>query len=304
MDGLVEMRVFVAVAEAGSFVGGARRLGLSPPAVTRGVAALERRLGARLLNRTTRVVRLTEAGARFLADCRRILGEVEEAEASVAGDHGEPRGTLSVTAPVMFGRRHVAPAIFRFLERYPRITVRTVFVDRVADLIDEGLDVAVRIAALPDSGLTAVRVGAVRPVLCASPAYLARRGRPRVPADLAGHDTIGSAAFAGQPWGFLSGGGRITVRTAPRLLVNTVDVGIAAAIDGLGIARVLSYQVADEVRSGALEILLAEHELPAIPIHVVHVDGRNARARVRAFVDLVAPLLRDRLRAGFDLATA
>src|SRR5690349_3201169 len=209
MDRLETMRVFAAVADGRGFAPAARRLGLSPPAVTRAVAALEERLGARLLHRTTRVVRLTEAGERFLADCKRILGEVDEAEAAAAGSHAEPRGQLVVTAPLMFGRLHVAPIVLDFLRRHPQVAVRTLFLDRVTDMIDAGIDVAIRIGALPDSSLVATRVGTMRRVVCASPAYLRIHGTPRVPADLAGHEAIAFVGTSSHPeWAFGPGDGR------------------------------------------------------------------------------------------------
>lgn len=289
MDRLDAMRVFVAVAEQQGFSAAARQLRQSPPAITRAVAALERRLGARLLHRTTRIVRLTDAGARFLADSRRILGELEEAEASASGAHREPRGLLSITAPAMFGRLHVAPIVLAFLARYPRIQARTLLLDRVVDLHEEGIDVAVRIAHLPDSGLAAIRVGSIRRVVCASPAYLARHGMPRTPADLARHDLIAfSADQPPAPWSFT--GARIA--PAARLIVNSAEVAVAAAAAGRGLTRVLSYQIAPELRARKLRIVLAEFEQPALPIHLVHREGRNASARVRAFVDFTAQRLR------------
>jgi DNA-binding transcriptional LysR family regulator len=290
VDRLESMRVFVAVAEEQGFASAARRLAMSAPAVTRAVAALEERIGTRLLHRTTRIVRLTEAGDRFLADCKRILGEIAEAEVSAAGSHAEPRGHLGVTAPVMFGRMHVAPVILEFLALHPRVTARMLFLDRVADLIDEGLDVAVRIAHLPDSSLHAVRVGAVRRVVCASPEYLAARGTPRVPADLSQHDAIAfSLGAASEEWSFASGE---TFGPPARLVVNSNDVAIAAAAAGRGVARVLSYQIAPELRSGKLQIVLAEFEPPPIPISVVYAEGRRAAAKVRAFVDFAVERLR------------
>jgi len=293
MDRLDSMRVFVAIAEAGGFAPAARRLGLSPPAVTRAVAALEERIGARLLHRTTRIVRLTEAGGRFLADAKRILAELDEAEASAAGAHAEPRGLLTLTAPVMFGARHVAPVLLDFLARHPRVTARTLLADRVVDMLEEGIDVAVRIAHLPDSSLAAVRVGSVRRVVCASPSYLAARGVPRRPEDVAKHDAIAFSSASGEPsWPFHSGGRIETVIPPAQLTVNTAEVAVAAALAGRGLTRVLSYQVAPEVASGRLEIVLAGYEPPPIPIHVVHPEGRHANARVRAFVDFAAARLR------------
>ncbi len=296
VDRLETMRVFVAVAETRGFAPAARRLALSPPAVTRAVAALEERVGTRLLHRTTRIVRLTEAGSRFLADCKRILGEIEEAEASAAGSHAEPRGQLGVTAPVMFGRMYVAPVVLDFLARHPRVTARMLFLDRLTDLIEEGLDVAVRIAHLPDSSLHAVRVGSVRRVVCASPEYLAERGAPRTPADLSQHDAIVfSLGAAPEEWSFASGE---TLNPASRLIVNSNDVAIAAAVAGGGVARVLSYQIAPELRAGKLQVVLAEFEPPPIPISVVYAEGRRAAGKVRAFVDFAV----DRLRADESLS--
>ena len=300
MDRIDAMRVFVAVAEAGGFAPAARSLRLSPPAVTRAVAALEHRVGARLLHRTTRIVRLTEAGTRYLADARRILAELEEAEATAAGAHAEPRGQIAVTAPLLFGKMHVAPVVLGFLERFPEVSARTLFVDRVVDLMDEGLDVAVRIAVLPDSTLTAVRVGEVRRVVCAAPDYLARRGPPVTPRDLEGLDCIGfQSGVAPAPWVFpaRTGEGTETVRPPMRMLVNNADVAVAAALAGHGITRVLSYQVADEVRAGRLAIVLADREPPPVPVQLVHLEGRRAAARVRAFVDFAA----ERLRAALSV---
>ena len=295
MDRLESMRVFVAVAEAEGFAPAARRLAMSPAAVTRAVAALEERIGAQLLRRTTRIVRLTEAGGRFLADCKRILAEIDEAESSAAGSHAEPRGQLAVTAPVMFGRMYVAPVALDFLARHPRVTTRLLFLDRVVDLIDEGLDVAIRIAHLPDSSLRAVQVGSVRRVVCAAPAYLAARGTPRTPADLARHDAIGfSVGALAEPWAFAYGE---TVSPPAQLVVNSNDVAIAAAIAGRGVARVLSYQIAPELRAGTLEIVLADFEPPRVPISVVYAEARRAAAKVRAFVDFAV----ERFRADASL---
>jgi DNA-binding transcriptional LysR family regulator len=293
MDRLDSMRIFVAVAETGGFATAARRLVLSPPAVTRAVAAVEDRVGARLLHRTTRIVRLTEAGARFLEDCRRILAEVEEAEAAAAGLHAEPRGQVSITAPVLFGRLHVAPILFDVGIRHPLMVVRSFFIDRVVNLAEEGYDIAVRIAELPDSGLSAVRVGTVRRVVCASPAYLAAHGMPQTPADLADHDAIPfGQGVAARDWVFRRGDRTETVTPRARLIVNQADVAVAAAVAGHGLTRVLSYQMATDHRAGRLRTVLEEFEPPPIPIHVVHQEGRRATARVRALVDLVAAGLR------------
>jgi DNA-binding transcriptional LysR family regulator len=294
MDRLENMRVFVAVADEAGFAAAARKLALSPPAVTRAIAALEQRIGTRLLLRTTRTVRLTEAGARFLADCRRLLVEVDEAEQSAGGLHGQVRGQLGVTASTTFGRMYVAPLALEFLRTNPQVNVRAVFLDRVVDLVEEGLDVAVRIASLPDSTLTAVRVGQTRRVVCASPAYLRAQGTPKKPADVADHAAIGFTQVLMEPeWGFSVGGKRVTVAPNTRLLVNSIDVAIAAARNGHGLTRVLSYQVEEDVRAGRLRVVLQDHEPPPIPVHVVHAGGKSPPAKVRAFVDLAV----DRLRA-------
>lgn len=298
MDQLERLRTFIAVADAGGFARAARQRGSSPAAVTRAVAALEQRLGTPLLHRTTRSLRLTEAGESFLADCRRILGELEVAEAAVSGLRDEPRGVLSVTAPAMFGRRHLAPLLLDFLGQHPALTARAFFADRVVHLIDEGYDVALRIAPLPDSGLTALPVGSLRRVVAAAPAYLARRGVPRTPADLAGHQAIGFS-FDGQapaPWTFCAPGGaalrEATASPQERLVVNANDVKIAAACAGHGLVRALAYQVADEVRDGRLRIVLADHEPPPVPVHLVYPAGRMAAAKVRSFVRYAAERLR------------
>jgi DNA-binding transcriptional LysR family regulator len=287
------MRIFVAVAEEEGFAPAARRLGLSPPAVTRAVSALEERIGARLLHRTTRAVRLTDAGSRFLVDCKRILGELDEAEASAAGAHAEPRGQLGVTAPVLFGRMFVAPLLLDFLALHPQVTVRALLVDHIVDLMDEGLDVAVRIGHLPDSSFSAVRVGSVRRVVCASPDYLAARGVPHTPAALGELDVIStSPSSPSAEWTFSSPAGDVAAAPLARMSVNLAEVAIAAAVAGRGLTRVFSYQVAPELRAGRLRVVLEAFEPPPVPIHVVHAEGRRAPARVRAFVDFAAPRLR------------
>lgn len=293
VDRLETMRTFAAVASTGGFASAARRLGLSAPAVTRAIAALEARLGTRLLHRTTRVVRLTDAGAQFLADCRRILAEVEDAEAAAAGVHGELRGALAVTAPAMFGRLHVAPLVLEFLRRHRRVEIRTLLVDRVVNMLEEGLDVAVRIGPLPDSSLTAVRVGSVRRMVCAAPSYLAARGTPAAPADLAEHDIVSLTGLTPSPgWTFAAGDGRVTVPVAPRFTTNLPDVALDAVRAGHGLATLLSYQVAADLEAGRVVAVLVEFEPPPLPIHVMHGAGRRPSARVRAFVDHVVAALR------------
>jgi len=292
MDHLDSLKVFVAVAEAPGFAAAARRLQLSAPAVTRAITALELRLGAQLLQRSTRSVRLTDVGERFLGDCKRILAELAEAEASAGGAHEVPQGLLAITASTMFGRLHVAPIALDFLAAHPQVTIRGVFVDRIVHLMDEGFDLAVRIAHLPDSGLTAVRVGSMRRVVVASPAYLAERGVPQNPAELMRHDAIGFSQTDGvaAPWSFKHS--RDATQPHVRLATNAGEVAIDAAARGHGLARALHYQIDDDVRAGRLVIVLAEFEPEPLPVHLVHVAGRMAPAKLRAFIDFAAVRLR------------
>jgi DNA-binding transcriptional LysR family regulator len=290
MDRFQLMNVFVAVAEESGFAAGARRLGMSPPAVTRAVAALEQRLKVKLLNRTTRYVRTTEVGQRYLDDARRILAEADEADEAAAGVNAAPRGHLAVTAPVLFGRMFVMPLIVEYLNRYPDTAVSAVLLDRVVNLLEEGLDVGIRIGALPDSNLQATAVGSVRLVVCASKEYLRRHGVPRRPEEVLQHSIIASSAgSASISWRF---GGRV-LRIEPRLTVTTNDGAIEAALRGFGITRMLSYQVSPYVMAGDLRIVLEEHEPAPRPINIVHREGRHASAKVRAFVDLIAERLRN-----------
>ncbi|MBX3608539.1 MAG: LysR family transcriptional regulator [Hydrogenophaga sp.] len=295
MDRIDHMRVLVAVADAGNLAGAARRLGHSAPAVTRAVDQLEARIGAQLLVRTTRRVRFTDVGERFLADCRRLLAELDEAEAVAGGSFREPQGLLSVTASSMFGRLHITPLVLAFLASHAKVQVRTLFVDRIVHLVDEGYDVAVRIAHLPDSGLTAVRVGTVRRVMVASPEYLAANGEPRSLADLAGHVGIGFTPMgaASAPWALFPDGERAAVEVQTPLVANTGEMAIAAAVAGRGLTRALSYQVADDVMAGRLRLVMVDHEPPPIPVQLVYPAGRKAAAKVRLFVDMAVAKLRD-----------
>lgn len=293
MDRFQEMQVFQAVAEEKSFNRAAQRMRLSAPSVTRAVAALEKRLGTRLLVRTTRGVRPTESGERFLADCRRILGELEEAEASAATSQSQARGTLSITAPVLFGDLFVTPILVDFLEREPGISIRAVFADRIIAMADEGIDVAIRIGELPDSGLSAKRVGRVRRVVCAAPSLIARRGRPASPHALADWPIVVSASSALlTEWRFRKGREETSVRVAPRLVVTSNRAAVEAARLGAGATRVLSYQADAFVATGELELLFEDHALEALPVHVVYAGGSKAPAKVRAFVDACVAALR------------
>lgn len=287
------MATFLAVVDSGGFASAARQLNQSPPAVTRAVADLEERLGLRLLTRTTRVVRVTEAGARYAEDCRRILADIDEAEAAAAGSHATPRGTLHLTAPAMFGRLHVTPIVVSYLQAFPEVDVECLFVDRVVNVVEEGIDIAVRIGELPDSSLQAVRVGGVRRVLVAAPSYLSAHGVPQRPEDLSQHLLISASGISPvADWRFNDHGKPLMIRTQPRLRTTTNDSAIAAAVAGLGITRLMSYQAADAVRSGALQLLLEDYETAPLPVHLVHHEGRRVTQKVRAFIDLAVERLR------------
>jgi DNA-binding transcriptional LysR family regulator len=294
VDRLHQIKAFVAVADALSFAGAARRLGLSPPAVTRAVNELEAHLAVRLLTRTTRVVRLTEAGRRYAEDCKRILADWAEADESVSGLHGTPQGSLIVTAPALFGARHVTPVVTQYLDRYPQVQVACWFLDRVVNLVEEGVDVAVRIGELPDSSLQAVRVGQVRRVVVGAPSYLAARGRPERPEDLARHTLVAASGVSPQPqWRFERDGEVQTVALQPRLTTTSNDAALSATVGGFGLTRLLSYQVQDAVADGRLEPVLTAFEPPPLPVHVVHREGRHASLKARAFIDLAVSLLRE-----------
>lgn len=293
VDRLRQLRAFVAVVEESGFAAAGRRLGVSPPTVTRLVSTLEDMLGVRLLERTTRHVHATDAGLRYLADVRRILGELEAADAAVAGVHGEPRGVLKVTAPVLFGQLHVVPGIVEFLTRYPETQVSALLLDRTVNLVEEGIDVGVRIGRLPDSSLRAQRVAEVRLVLCASPNYLRRHGTPTTPEHLREHTIIACpAAGTSNRWRFGHAAQARSVRVRPRLQVTSNAAALAAARRDFGITRALSYQVASSVKAGELTILMPEHEPRPHPVHLLHREGPHARTRVRYFLDMMATHLR------------
>ncbi|WP_018096055.1 LysR family transcriptional regulator [Sinorhizobium meliloti] len=301
MDRWQAMRIFVEVVESGGFAAAAKVLHMSPPSVTRAVAKLEDLIGTRLLVRTTRSLKLTAAGEGYVADCRRILGEIAEAEANAAGSFTAPAGLLTITAPALFGRIHVLPVILDFLDHYPAMQVKTVFVDRVTNLVDEGLDVAIRIASLPPSGLVARRIGSVRQVLCGSPDYFARFGEPGSPQELARHRIIGREGLFGHSEWLFGRDNSIRVPISPRLICNTNDAVLAAAVAGWGLSRFQSYQVAPDVRAGRLKVVLADHEREPVPIHIVHAEGRMVSARVRAFVDFAAGRFRRHAGLGTEL---
>lgn len=293
MDRFHLMNVLVAVVDAQGFAGAARKLAISPPAVTRAVNELEAHLGLRLLTRTTRTVRVTDAGERYVQDCRRILAEMAEADESVTGQHSAPRGRLTITAPVLFGGKFVTPIVTEYLQRYPEVTASCLFLDRVVNMVDEGADVAIRIGELPDSTMQAIRVGQVRRVVCASPAYLKAHGIPLTPDDLQQHAIVSTSSLAPQQeWRFQHNGAPLSVRLLARMSTTTNDSAIAAVMGGFGLTRRLSYQVAEHLRSRKLQTVLADYEPEPVPIHVVHREGRQAPHRVRAFIDLAIERLR------------
>ncbi|MGO4198636.1 LysR family transcriptional regulator [Rhizobium sp. YAF28] len=292
MDRWQAMRVFVKVAEAESFADAGRQLHMSPPAVTRMVSALEDIIGTRLLTRTTRSVKLTEAGAQYFADCQRLLADLSEAEAAAAGAYGRPTGTLTVTTSAMFGTMFVLPLMTEYLDLYPDVIGRGLFVDRVVGMVEEGIDVAIRIGHLPDSGLTATRVGQVRRVICGSPVYFEKHGVPMTPGDLSNHRIVAStSAWTSLEWRF-GVHRKSTVHVSPRLFCSTNEAAISAAASGWGLTRVLSYQIAPQLEAGELRTILAEYEEEALPIHVVHPEGRYASAKVRSFIDFSVEKLR------------
>lgn len=292
MDRLQALKVFVAVADAESFAGGARAVGLSAPSATRGVSELEVALGTRLFARTTRKVRLTEAGRAYLEDVRDVLGRLQQADDAASGAAEAPIGKLRVTCPQEFGRLHVAPLVAEFLDTYGGVSADIVMVDRIVNLVEEGIDVAVRIGHLPSSELTALKVGEVRRVICGAPEYFAENAIPMVPSDLMQHRLITTPieTTAGS-WRF-GADEKYVFRFAPRLTMSSVAASIDLARTGWGLCRALSYQIARDVEEGSLQIVLETHEPAPIPIHLVHVEGRRAAGKVRSFVEFAAPRLR------------
>ncbi|SMG01734.1 LysR family transcriptional regulator [Burkholderia singularis] len=298
MDRLEAMSILIEVVEAGSLSAAGRRLGMPLPTVSRKVGELEAYLKTRLLNRTTRQLSLTEAGAAYVATCRRILEEVGEAERAATGEYAAPRGYLVITAPMVFGRLHVAPVLADFLAHYPEIDARLFLTDRNTHMLEEHIDVAVRVGSLPDSALVAVNVGQLRLVVCASPTYLANRGEPAKPDELANHACV---AFEGltsaRAWNFLVGKTERTVQIHPRLVTNTAESAMDTAALGVGLTRVLSYQAAAAVREGKLRLVLEKFEPPPVPISLVHTGQLPVPLKIRAFLDFARPRLQARLVA-------
>lgn len=290
-----QLRILVAVAETGGFAAAGRLLSVSAPVVTRSIAALERQLAVRLIERTTRQVKLTDAGSRFASDARHVLGTLDQAELAARTAQSFPEGELSITAPATFGRLHVAPLLLEFLAQHPGVRARAMFVDHVVNLVAEQIDLAVRIGQLRDSSLTAVRVGAVRNVVVAAPTYLDTQGTPHKPDDLAAHRAVQlSYDIRMAQWTFPAGGnGKLYAPAQPeiRLIVNSQDTAIEAALAGHGLIRALSYQVRDLLHAGRLRRVLTDYET-TYPVHLVYPGGGKAPARVRAFMEFAAPRLR------------
>lgn len=292
MDRLQSLKVFMAVAEAESFAGGARAVGLSAPSATRGVADLETALGARLFSRTTRRVRLTEVGRAYLEEVRDILERLQAADEAASGAAERPVGKLRITCPQEFGRLHVAPLVADYLDAHEGVSAEVLMVDRVVNLIEEGIDVAVRIGPLPSSDLAALKVGTVRRVVCGAPGYLDTHGTPDVPRDLARHRLIAAPTdTASGSWRFGTDEAQ-AVKVGPRLAMTSVVAAIHVAMHGWGLTRALSYQVAEDIEAGSLRTVLDAYEPAPLPVHLVHVEGRRAPAKVRSFLDFAAARLR------------
>ena len=295
MDRLDAMTVFLAVVDAGSLSAAGRRLGMPLATVSRKLAELEGHLGARLVNRSTRRLELTDPGRAYEQACRRILDDVDGAERAVAGEYDTPCGELAITAPIVFGRLHVLPVLNEFLRANAEVDVRLALGDRIAHLLDEHVDVAVRIGVLPDSRLNAVPLGTLRQVVCASPAYLKAHGTPRTPADLAAHRCITFEATFPGPWRFA--GGVAFTPARPRMVVNTAEAAIDATVAGLGVTRVLSYQADAALRAKQLRLLLEKFEPAPVPVNLVFDGQQRVTSKLRAFIDFAAPRLRQRLAA-------
>jgi DNA-binding transcriptional LysR family regulator len=293
MDRFEAMSLLLAVVDAGSLSAASRRLGAPLATVSRKISNLEARLGARLLVRSSRSVALTQTGAAYVAACRRILEELGEAERAAAGEYRQPKGHLVVTAPIVFGRLHLLPIVAEFLKTYPEIAIRMMLADRVVNLAEEHIDVALRIGELPDSALTAAKVGEIRWVVCGAPGYLAARGTPWHPEDLAAHDCITFEGLASPlEWRFRDGKAAIPVTVNSRLVVNTAEAAVDAAKAGLGLTRVLSYQITAARRSGDLTPVLEDFEPLPSPVSLVY-DGQGLLAlKTRAFLDFAVPRLR------------
>jgi len=293
MDKLHTIRVFIEVAKQQSFTIAAEKMGLSAPAVTRSIAALEAQLKVKLLNRTTRHVRLTESGTRFLEDAKRIIEDLEEAEAAVQGIYTEPSGTLTVTAPVLFGEKHIIPIVTEYMELNPEVSVKIMLYDRVTSLLEDELDIAIRIGHLKDSNLYSTVVGHVRRIVCGAPEYFQRYGKPKHPTDLNKHSIIFPTMFENNnQWSFNDNREKQTIKLNPRLRCNKNAAAIKAAALGHGITRTMSYQIDEELQEGRLQSILTDYEEAPLPISILHLEGRRANAKIRSFIDLAVERLR------------
>lgn len=296
MDRIHLMSVFIAVGEEQSFAGAARRLGMSRPGITRAIASLEETVGVKLLLRTTRSVRLTEAGSRYLDDVRVIMAKITEADGVISGASAEPQGHLNVTASVLFGAAYVTPCLIEYLQKFAQMTVSAYFLDRVVNLVEEGMDVALRIGPVADASLKAVPVGQVRRVLCASPDYLARHGTPRHPDELGAHAMIAASGISPDiVWKFGRAPDQLAITVSPRLTVASNDAAIEAALAGVGLTRLLSYQIAAHLDAGRLHIVLADHEETPLPVHVLYREDKYGAPKMRELIDLLV------LRLGSDV---
>lgn len=296
MDRIDAMKVFIVTLDEGSLAGAARRLRRSPAAISRAIAFLEAHVGAELLHRTTRSIRLSEAGERYAAACRRILVELEEADLLAGSERSAPRGILTISAPPVSGEDILRPILDNFLDAYPMVSAKLLLLDRTVNLIEEGVDIAMRVAELPDSSLISTRIGGeVRRVVVGSRDYLDRHPPITEPADLAAHEIIAFTNMGLDSWTFTAGAGSSIPRSVhftPRLTVNTVRAALASAIHGRGLTRLYSYHVAEAVRAGLLRIILADAESPPLPVHLLAPKGRVSVPKVRAFIDFAGPRLR------------
>jgi DNA-binding transcriptional LysR family regulator len=296
VDRIEAMKVFIATLDEGSLAGAGRLLRRSPAAVSRAIAFLEAHVGVELLHRTTRSLRLSEAGERYAVACRRILTELEEAEMLALGEKSAPRGLLTISAPPISGEDILRPIVDEFLDAYPLVSARLLLLDRSVNLVEEGFDIALRVAQLPDSSLIATKVGDdVRRVVVVSPGYLSNHPPINEPSDLVGKDIVAFTNFGLDSWSFAPGPGSSiprAVQFAPRLIVNSVRAARASAIRGRGLTRLYSYHVADAVAAGQLRVVLAAAEYPALPVHLLTPKGRASVPKVRAFLDFAAPRLR------------
>ena len=299
VDRLESMSILVTAADEGSLSAAARRLGIPLTNVSRKVSELEANLNTRLVNRSSRRLTLTDAGRSYVADCKRILELVGEAERAATGEYSAPKGDLTITAPIVFGRLHVLPVVTEFLKAYPEIDVRLVFADRIVNLFEEHIDLAVRIGELPDSSLVATRIGTIRHVVCGSPSYFAVRGMPKTPDELGRHDCVTfEGLISPNVWIFTIGKATKSVPIHSRLVVNTAEAAINAAVAGIGIARVLSYQVAHEIRTNQLVLALKEFEPAPWPVSLVYTGQRLLPSKVRVFLDYAVPRLKATISAG------